>query len=814
MKTFPIYLVILLSVSTFIHAQTFSIEGVITDTAKGDPLGDATVILSGTAHGTKSNENGKYTLNNVPPGNYTLKVSFIGYQDVSKEVTINNSSVTVNVSIKSNTTELNAVTILSESDRTFGISRLKDVEGTAIYAGKKSEVVVMQDVTANKATNNTRQVYARIAGLNIWENDGAGIQLGIGGRGLNPNRVSNFNTRQNGYDMSADALGYPESYYSPPAEAIDRIEVVRGAASLQYGTQFGGLINFKLKNGPEDKRLQLTLRQTPGSWGFFNTSNSIGGTLRKWNYYGFYQNKSGNGWRPNSEFNSNTAYGSIKYELTQKFSVTVQYTYMNYLAHQPGGLTDAEFNENPRQSVRSRNWFKVNWNLGAVILDYNIAPRIKLNSRFFGLQATRSALGVLTYINRADAMGERDLWTDNYKNWGNETRILFNYKIGDTENALLAGSRYYSGFTTRKQGLGNEGSGGAHDDFLFNNPDSPEYSKYTFPNHNTSAFIENIFNITTKLNIIPGIRFENIQTKANGSYTIVTRDLAGNIIYSQRTDEQRSNNRSFVIAGIGAGYNESDALQFYANISQNYRAINFNNMRVVNPNMQVDINLKDEKGYSADAGLRGNISNTVNYDLSFFLVNYNNRIGTVLKTDTTSFNIYRLTTNVSQSRNIGIETFAELNLWKFIRPADTKMKVSVFSNFSAINARYIHSQDPSFAGRKVEFVPAIMFKTGLTVKRSKWSAAYQFSYTGSQFTDATNSEFSSNAINGLIPSYYVMDLSTDYMINRFFSLSASVNNISNNHYFTRRADSYPGPGIIPSDGRSFYITLQISLERK
>ena len=119
------------------------------------------------------------------------------------------------------------------SGKTFGITRLKDIDGTGIYAGKKSEVVVLKDITANTATNNARQIYSKVAGLNIYENDGgAGTQLAIGGRGLDPNRVSNFNTRQNGYDISADALGYPESYYTPPAEVLDRIEIVRGAASL------------------------------------------------------------------------------------------------------------------------------------------------------------------------------------------------------------------------------------------------------------------------------------------------------------------------------------------------------------------------------------------------------------------------------------------------------------------------------------------------------------------------------------------------------------------------------------------------------
>jgi hypothetical protein len=68
-------------------------------------------------------------------------------------------------------------------------------------------------LTANKATNNARQIFAQVVGQPSTSSDG-GLQLSIGGRGLDPNRTSNFNTRQNGYDISADVLGYPESYYA------------------------------------------------------------------------------------------------------------------------------------------------------------------------------------------------------------------------------------------------------------------------------------------------------------------------------------------------------------------------------------------------------------------------------------------------------------------------------------------------------------------------------------------------------------------------------------------------------------------------
>src|SRR5690606_7469003 len=116
----------------------------------------------------------------------------------------------------------------------FGIGYAPPIKGTVIYDGKKHEILNLDNLSGNKSTGNARELYSKVPGLNIWESDSYGIQLGIGGRGLSPNRTANFNTRQNGYDISADALGYPESYYSPPVEALDAIEIIRGAASLQY----------------------------------------------------------------------------------------------------------------------------------------------------------------------------------------------------------------------------------------------------------------------------------------------------------------------------------------------------------------------------------------------------------------------------------------------------------------------------------------------------------------------------------------------------------------------------------------------------
>ncbi|WP_448701957.1 TonB-dependent receptor domain-containing protein [Mucilaginibacter sp. AW1-3] len=809
MKRAFILITILLSITSLTaSAQTFSISGSVKN-VNGNGLAGATVVVNNTRYSMACDTAGNFILKDVQPGNYTITISAIGYKETNRSVKVT-SDVVMHIILASADRQLKDVTIQAGSGNGFGITRLRSVEGTAINAGKKSEVIVLDDIVANKGANTTRQIYGKISGLNIWENDGAGIQLGIGGRGLNPNRVTNFNTRQNGYDISADALGYPESYYTPAAELTDRIEILRGASSLQYGTQFGGIINFKLKEGPADKPFELTSRTTAGSWGFLNFTNSVGGTVDKVKYYALYQHKQGDGWRPNSNFNVNTAYAGVTYSFNTQLAVTVQYTFMDYLAHQPGGLTDDEFKTDPHQSIRARNWFKVNWNLGAVILDYKIADNLKFNSRFFVLSAARDAVGNLEYINHSDIGGDRNLFVDQYTNYGNESRLLYTYKLGSNPQNLLVGLRYYKGHTDRQQGLGSNGSDA---DFTYgsSSADTNAYSHYVFPNYNVAFFAENIFRITPKFSIIPGVRFENIITRANGSFVLVNTDMAGNVIFRKDSVDNKNSTRHFVIGGIGLSYYQNEAMQFYGNVSQNYRAINFNDLNSSVKGLQVDPNLKDETGYSADIGMRGNITDVFNYDVSLFAIHYDNRIGSVESSDA-SYNTFRYRTNIGQSISWGMESFAELELLHLVNKDPSDTRLSVFSNLALIDASYTTTKNHAYDNNKVEFAPDVIFKTGLTYRHKKLSATYQAAYTSEQFGDATNAKIAApNAIVGIIPTYTVMDLSASYKLSRLFTLEGSINNLADARYFTRRAESYPGPGIIPADARSYFLTLQFKL---
>ena len=807
MKTKLTFLFIL--IFSCIFSQKGKISGFIYDKEK-NIIPNATIYFDSIEKIIYSNTEGFYNSPKIKFGKYTVHYYMFGYEKKIVEVIIDSIQNKIqNIYLNELNYELEEYEFTDEKE--FNIRKLRAIEGVMITQGKKTEAINLATTNANKAVNLSRQIYAKIPGLNIWESDGAGLQLGLGGRGLNPNRNSNFNTRQNGYDISADALGYPESYYSPPSEAIKEIQFIRGAASLQFGPQFGGLINFKLKDGNPDKKIETTLRHSVGSFQLNNTFLSVGGKNKNWTYYGYGNYKFGNDWRENSNFNLKNGYIKLTNHFNEMGNISLELTKMNYLAKQPGGLTDKQFEINADTSLRTRNWFKVDWNLAAINFNYEFNSSTKINSRSFGLIASRESLGYLDQINRIDPMLERNLISGQFKNIGNETRLIHLYERRNLPWAFLIGARIYKGKSIGIQGEASSSSDANFDFFDSESNISSDYieSNYVFPSYNLSLFAEHIFNVNKKLSITPGLRFEFINTSADGSYRIEFPDLAGNIIFDTIINENRNNNRSFLLSGVGLNYKINTDIEFYTNISENYRSVNFADMQIRNPNFKIDPILKDERGFNSDIGVRGTMKNILYFDASLYYLNYNNRIGTTLEIDTNLFNTYQYRTNISKSRTLGIESVLEINWTNFLKE-NLLHKISTFFNFAYNNAQYISSNEPAFFGKKVEMVPPIIFKSGINYTYKDLSISYQFSYNKEQYSDATNATFQNNAVVGIIPAYSIMDLSIQYQYKQF-QIESGINNLTNEKYFTRRAVGYPGPGIIPSMPRNFYLCMQIKV---
>jgi Fe(3+) dicitrate transport protein len=714
----------------------------------------------------------------------------------------------ISILLPSRVQNLSEVIINARKKRVFELRRLKDFEGTYVFAGKKSEVINMNESLANLSGNNSRQIYSQVAGLNIFQNDDAGLQLNIGGRGLDPNRSSNFNTRQNGYDISADVLGYPESYYTPPAEAIDEIQILRGAASLQYGTQFGGLVNFVMKSANNYQPLEVVSRNTIGSNNLYTNFTSISTSKEKLKTYAFINYKKGNGFRLNSEFKSLNLFLKSEYEINNNSKISAEITYLKYLAKQAGGLSDLMFDENPYQSNRSRNWFGVDWLLYNILYNYNFSNLSKISVSFFGLNASRNALGFRTNrVSQIDAMEERDLIKGDFNNFGFEIRFLNNYKLFNKKAIWIVGSKYYNSSNTSEQG---PGSNGKNADFNMKNEDFPFYnfqSNYKYPNKNLSFFSENIIYLNEKVSITPGLRYEYIRTESDGFFKKTNRDAAGNVIFDELINNSELRKRNFILLGLGASYKLSDSFEVYFNISENYRSVTFADISVFNPAYMINSNISDESGSTTDIGIRGTYKEFISYDLSTFLLAYNSRIGFVQRV-TSGGNVKSERGNVGDARILGFESIIDFNIAEIFLKKNENTIFNYFINFSFIDSKYTNSKEPGVEGKKVEFIPKVNLKTGTKIGFKDFMFGFQYTYLSDQFTDSSNAINSNlSGVIGIIPQYDVFDISTSYSLKEF-KFESGINNLFNKKYFTRRATGYPGPGIIPSSPRTLYFTIQ------
>ncbi|WP_162141787.1 TonB-dependent receptor [Daejeonella oryzae] len=770
------------------EAQT--IQGILKN-INDKPLSYVTVKINHKSQ-TKTDSIGHFELAAPNAGTYSLSAVLKDNSEIKLSTfTITSlASLDLGTLIADSTIHLKGVEIFGSERSFYGLSRLDEVQGTSIYAGKKNEVINLTLTDANLALNNTRQAFAKVPGLHIWEGDGTGTQMNIGARGLSPNRSWEFNTRQNGVDISADPFGYPESYYTPALEGVQKIEVIRGAASLQYGPQFGGAVNFVMKDA-SDKPLSIESKQTAGSYGVLNTYNSIGGTSGKWKYFGFINGRRGDSWRQNNSYNTLTGYVSAGYQVNEKLSLNLNITQYNNQIQQAGGISDLQFSVNPEVSFRARNWFSLAWNIPSITMDYKINSNSELTLKTFALFGNRNSIGNTGTPEQdfKDAGSSRAISKDSYSNFGTELRYRNNYTLFNTSHTLATGLRYFTGETIRQQGIGSPGNNADYDYF----GDNAITRNLDLDTKNYAFFAENIFRPLKRLSVTPGFRVEYIKSKANGMVTPALN--VDNLL-----------DRTVVLGGLGLGYQLTLNTDLYANASQSFRPFLFGDLYPGNLIDETDPNLKDAKGFNLDLGYRGVLNDFLNFDVSGFLLKYNNRVGDTDRTKDINgiATSYKFKTNAGDSRSYGLESFLEINPLRALKIDSKAGYFTLYNSLAYVNASYTAG---AFEGKKVENSPEWIVRSGLNYYLSRFNASFNHSYTAKAFSDPANTAIANRSGSaGQLPAYSVMDLSLGYKIKKHLNIKLVANNLTDAAYFTRRTAGN-APGVVPGEGRTFFLSL-------
>lgn len=683
------------------------------------------------------------------------------------------------------------------------ILRLEPIQGTYIFSGKKNEVIVLSQKNAALTEKYGRQIFAKIPGVFVYDMDGTGNQVNISTRGLDPHRSWEFNIRKDGIITNTDMYGYPASHYNIPMEAVERIELVRGTGSLQYGAQFGGMLNYISKQPDASKELSFESVNTVGSYGLVSTYNAASGKIGKFRYSAWLNKKWITGYRENSDSQYDAQAISLFYDATKYLQFKLEWTHSNYITHLAGPLTDKMFQDDPQMSTRGRNYYNPNIHIPSLTMSWNMGAATKLLLTSSAVLGSRNSV---MFDKPADVIDDIDPVTleyknrqvdiDNYNSYTSELRVLHSYKLFNQTSSLSTGVQYMNNDLHRQQ----QGKGTTGSDFDLTLVTPGWGRDLHYKTNNIAFFAENRFMLSNRFSVNTGARIEIGET-----------DMTGYTTYYSEADLPNTIEHNFPLFGISTQYDLTTDINFYAGWSQAYRPVIFKDIVPGSVYEVTDKNLKDAYGYNAEGGFRGKWK-FLKWDLTAFYLQYNNRMGTLAQTDADD-NLIIYKTNTGDSGTAGLEMFLQGDFM-----LGNKTSLSVFTSTSFMDAKYQEaliksgSENVNITGNKVESVPNCISRNGFTLNYSNVNISALYSYTSESFADALNTTNPNpSGTIGLVPSYGILDLNLSIRLSDKLKLQFNVNNVLDESYFTKRPQFYPGPGIWSSDVRTFSGTFSIKI---
>ena len=270
-NSFLLLLVFIILVPVSVFAQkNATLKGVVKDAKTGEKMYSATVYLKGTSIGSITDEHGKYIITGIPSGEYTIEVSYLGYEHFTKSIKFEaGKEYEENIGLQySGAVNLEDVTITAQAEGQMD----------AINQQLRSDDI-MSVVSADRIRElpdaNAAESLARLPGVSLQRTGGEGNKVVI--RGMSPkyNKVM-----IDGVDLAgSDANDRSTSLSGISAYSLEGIEVIKSARADMDADFVGGAVNFKLRSAQEGFRAELmaqgTYNDLKSDFGNYNFMGSI-----------------------------------------------------------------------------------------------------------------------------------------------------------------------------------------------------------------------------------------------------------------------------------------------------------------------------------------------------------------------------------------------------------------------------------------------------------------------------------------------------------------------------------------------------------
>lgn len=628
------------------------------------------------------------------------------------------------------------------------------------------------------------EMFKKVTGLNVVDEEGAGLRANVGIRGLDPDRSRNVLMMEDGIPIALAPYGEPEMYYTPAIDRMKSIEVLKGSGSILYGPQtIGGVINYITYDPPLSNSLSLNLRG--GDGGYFNGQAAFGTTVDNVGFQlGFLHKQADRIGITRFDISDLTA--KIRFQTGENSRIGIKLAFYDENSNSTYvGLTSSMYDNGDYYTIIAPNdELDVRRYSASLTHDYFFSESAFLRTTVYGYTTTRNWLrqdfsrtptsnmtGVVfgdTTVPRGAIYMRNSTGNRNrqFEVAGVEPRFSYNYNIGNLKNELEGGFRFHyeRAFEQRIDGRTAQAkSGDLREDEI-----RTGYAE--------SIFAQNRFFISSNFTVIPGIRLENFHFERD-IFRIAYKDTS-----ITNTDDLFT-----PIPGIGVNYNFNDDYSIFAGVHRGYAPPRIKDAIT---NDGTSLNLDAELSWNYEAGIRASFASPIYFELTGFLMDFSNQ---VIPVSVSSGGSGTGLVNGGETMHIGAEAGIRFEI-QHLLITNYIIAISAYSTY--VNSTYrndrfitVGSETINVKDNKLPYAPEFTF-TGSLDFNTPFGVGFNLSatYVGEQFTDELNTiEAGPSGETGQMPSFITADITASYLLTGLnSSIYFSVKNLMDERYIASR----------------------------
>ncbi|HEY5618855.1 MAG TPA: TonB-dependent receptor [Vicinamibacterales bacterium] len=633
----------------------------------------------------------------------------------------------------------------------------------------------------------TNDALRKVAGVYVRDEEGFGLRPNIGIRGLNPTRANKVLLLEDGILLTYAPYGDNATYYHPPVDRFERIEVLKGGAQIAYGPQtIAGAINYVTPRPPARPSGSVIL--TGGNREYFNGHGSYGATLGRTGFLFDYMRKQGDGSRENLNFKLNDVNGKVVQGVGASQTLTLRGNYYGEDSNVTySGLRQAEYLDNPRANPFRNDFFYADrygtsaTHAFAMSGDVAMTTNLYWNSfrRHWWRQSSNSAqrpndvadpsCGGMANLNTTCGNEGR---LREYSVWGVEPRLSVHHRVFGIASETDFGVRAHF----------------EHQDRLQENGATPTARSGVLVESNVrnnaayASFVQNTF-LFGGWTVTPGVRLEHVRFERTNRLANAGAGVTGN------TDLTR------LIPGIGVSHTTGEQVTIFGGVHRGFAPPRTEDI-ISNTGGVID--LDPELSWNYEAGFRSTMRPGVSVDATFFRMDYENQIIPA----SLAGGVGATLTNGGATLHQGIELRAQIDSAPitgsshdtYLRLAYTYLPIAEFTGTRFSNISGFGSA--SVSGNRLPYAPEQVAAIGVGYVHGTIDVLLEAVRTSDEFADDLNTVApTADGQRGLIPGYTTWNTAVNYTVERA-TLFLTVKNLFDELFIVDRTR-----GILPGSPR-------------